>query len=185
VRFVFRSLRSLSHIPCNESCTGCLVSDHGVTVIDSRVLDNPLRSHYSRDVRKTVSPHGTAYVDFCTSIALLSSYSHSIVAYIYTATHQFGEHASPAPSLEQPAGHGARESNCQSNRPSVSERNTSVRIAVLGSTIPLLSNSSLLLMLICGHPASIKVSLLVAYTYSLKPAQRIALAHIGHASAVV
>jgi hypothetical protein len=60
-----------------------------------------------------------------------------------------------------------------------------VKIAVLGSTIPLLRNSSLLLMLICGHPASIKVSLLVAYKYSLKPAQRIELAHIGHASAVV
>ena len=109
-----------------------------------------------------LSPYGAkACADFGIPFVSVSSYSHSVTTYIHRALHQFGEHASPALVLEQPAGHGARESNCQSNRASVSQRNTSVRIAVLGSTIPLLWNNSLLLMLICGHPASINVSVVI------------------------
>jgi hypothetical protein len=73
-----------------------------------------------------------------------------------------GTHVSPPVDLEHPAGHGARESNCHSNRGSVSPCSTSVTIAVLGSSIPLLWKSSRLEMLIWSQPFSVSVSLLVA-----------------------
>jgi hypothetical protein len=60
----------------------------------------------------------------------------------------FGTQVSPPAALKHPAGHGARESNCHSNRASVSPCRTSPTIAVLGSTMPLLWNSSRLVMLI-------------------------------------
>jgi hypothetical protein len=56
---------------------------------------------------------------------------------------------------------------------------------VLVPKFQLWRNTSELSISICPHPVSISRPMLVPYTYSLKPAHRIALAHIGQLSAFV